>query len=77
MKQIVNYKDRTLTVTDWPYLDHVERRVGDTVEVIRGDVYRAPAEDTDGNHYEVYWTRLTDGEVSDWSTYVVFEVTAI
>jgi hypothetical protein len=68
----VTHKGNTLTVTQEPYIDRVHVRIGDTVEMIEGTVYRAAAEDAEGNGYQVYWTRLTpDQEVADWDTYTV------
>jgi hypothetical protein len=72
--QTITHNGVTLTLTQEPYIDTVHLRVGDTVEVINGTVYRASAVDTDGNAYQVYWTRLDDNnEVTDWSAYTVVD----
>jgi hypothetical protein len=69
------YQGKTLTLTQEPYIDYVRMRIGDTVEVIDGTVYRAHAVDAEDNDYEVFWTRLRDTsgglEVADWTVYEV------
>lgn len=68
----IQHNNKTLTLTQDPYATTVlNRQIGDTVETINGDVFRATATDQDGANYDVFWTTLADGEVSDWNRYVV------
>ena len=73
--ETINHNGIALTLTQEPYIDTVHVRVGDTVEVIDGTVYRAHAQDAEEGDYQVYWTKLRetpDGlEVADWGAYTV------
>lgn len=75
--ETIKHNGTTLTLAQEPYLDVVCVRVGDTVDVIDGEVYRAGATDSEHNIYQIYWTKLreaSDGlEVADWDAYTVVE----
>lgn len=69
----LTYKEKTLILTQAPYLDHV------IADWSSGDCYRAAAEDAEGNEYEAFWFDLCldcddESDAANWENYIVREI---